>query len=118
MALGPWVRVDASAWVGDTQLTPATGLTGTVCIAQTCAQAAPINEANPNDLFTDMTVGSGPVTVRVKLTAPDGRTVDLTTTAESTLKKPFGSGCGGRPEIDLVVTKAGALEPAHTLKIG
>ena len=114
--LGPIVHVDASAWVADNQLTPAPGLKATICVGETCVAAAAITKANPNDVAAGASLSSGMVTVRVKLTAPDGRSLDQTTTAEVTLAKPFGSGCGGRDEVDLTVTKAGTLMAGQTAK--
>lgn len=90
MALASGVHVDASAWVGDAQLAPAAGLKATVFIAKECVTAAPISRANPDDLFAAIGLGSGQVTVRVKLTAADGRALDVTTTSDVTVNKPFG----------------------------
>ncbi|BEP12747.1 hypothetical protein acdb102_10580 [Acidothermaceae bacterium B102] len=105
--LSPGVHIDATAWAGG-QLAPA-ALTATVCLGTTCVAAGAITRSNPDDLFAGVALPTGKATVRVKLTAPDGRTLDQTTTADVTLQKPFGSGCGGRNEVDLAVTTAGAL---------
>ena len=82
----------------------------TVCANDHCVQATTLSKANPYDVFAGVSLPSGKATVRVRLAA-GGRTLDRTTTVEVALTHPFGSGCGGRNEVDLAVTKSGALTP-------
>jgi hypothetical protein len=110
--LDPIVHVDATAWAGAGQLT------ATVCVAADCVTATPISQATPDDLLGDITLPTGKATVRVRLTTTDRRALDQTTTADVTLTKPFGSGCAGREEIDLTVTKAGSVVRGRPAKLG
>jgi hypothetical protein len=112
--LNPIVHVDASAWVGDVPLDQPT-IRATICVAGKCGPAT-LLKTGGYDLVGGATLPKDKATVRVQLTLSTGRTLDRTTTADITLVKPFGSGCGGREEIDLMVTKAGALVPGRPAK--
>jgi hypothetical protein len=112
--LNPGVHVDATAWVGDVPLDQPS-IRATICIADRCGPATPLKTGG-YDLFGATTLPKEKATVRVQLTLSTARTLDRTATAEVTLAKPFGSGCAGREEIDLTVTKAGAVVPGRPAK--
>jgi hypothetical protein len=111
--LNPVVHVDATAWLdkGEGGVASPPRITATICVAADCVTAAPASSAAPGDLVGALALPAGRVTVRVRLKASDGRSLDRTTTAGANLTRPFGSGCAGREEIDLAVSAQGSLTP-------
>jgi hypothetical protein len=113
--LNPVVHVDATAWV---DAVPTSAMANaTICIESSCVTANPINESTPGDLLGALTLPVGKATVRVQLSTAGGRSLDRRTTTGVTATKPFGSGCAGRQEIDLAVTKDGSLVPGRPVPV-
>ncbi|MDX6228634.1 MAG: hypothetical protein QOI76_2024 [Frankiales bacterium] len=111
--LSPGVHLDAGAWAAG-GLDP-TSITATICLAGVCK---PATGTKPDDLGLWTDLPTGPVSVRVQLTAADGRTLDVSMTTQAQTFKPLGAGCGGRTEIALVVSKSGTLTASKPGSLG